>query len=74
MFKYKLYSISKDLESHHRTRSEMMSDAISNRLNKSLQSYVDSINKSYDYLKYRGEVRVLNKMNRGQKKDDKPSK
>lgn len=74
MFKSKLYIISKDLASHHRSRTDMMSNAIADRLDKSLQSYIDSIDKSYDYLKYRGEVRVLNKMNRGRKKDDKSSK
>jgi hypothetical protein len=74
MFKDKLYSISKDLEMHHRSRTDMMSSAITERLDNSLKSYIDSINESYDYLKYRGEVRILNKMNRGRKKDDKSSK
>ena len=65
MFKHKLYIINKDLAKHHRTKSEIMEDSIAERLDKALLSYMDSLDKSYDYLKYRDNVRVLKKMNRG---------
>ena len=65
MFKDKLYIISKDLTKHHRTKSEVMESSVTERLDKALLSYLDSLNKSHDYLKYRDNVRVLNKMNRG---------
>ena len=71
MFKDKLYNISKDLCAHHRLKDEVMSGAVKERLDSSLTSYIDSINKSYDYLRHRGEIRVLDKINRGRKKDDK---
>jgi hypothetical protein len=71
MFKDKLYSISKELELHHRSRSEVMSSAVSERLNESLISYMDSVTKSYEYLRNRGEVRVLDKMGRRRKRNDK---
>jgi hypothetical protein len=65
MFKNRLYIINKDLAKHHRTKSEIMESAVAERLDKALLSYMDSLNKSYDYLKYRDDVRVLKKMNRG---------
>jgi hypothetical protein len=71
MFKDKLYSISKDLDAHHRSVDQMMSDAISSRLDLSLHSYMDAVDKSYNYLRHRGEIRVLEKVNRGLKRDDK---
>ena len=65
MFRHKLYIINEDLAKHHRTRSEIMESSVNERLNKALLSYMDSLDKSYDYLKYRDNIRVLKKMNRG---------
>ena len=65
MFKDKLYIINKDLAKYHRTKSEIMESSVAERLDKALLSYMDSLDKSYDYLKYRDNVRVLKKMNRG---------
>lgn len=65
MFKDKLYIIHKDLSVHHRNRNDIMEKAVAARLNDALLSYMDGLDKSYDYLKYRSDIRVLNKMNRG---------
>lgn len=65
MFKHKLYIINKDLANHHRTKSEIMERSVAERLDKALLSYMDSLDKSYDYLKYRDNIRVLKNMNRG---------
>jgi hypothetical protein len=65
MFRDKLYIINEDLANHHRKKSEIMEKAVSERLDKALLSYIDGLNKSYDYLQYRDNVRVLRKMNRG---------
>ena len=65
MFRDKLYNINKDLATHHRTKSEIMESSVAERLDRALLSYLDSLGKSYDYLKYRDEIRVLKKMNRG---------
>ena len=65
MFRHKLYNINKDLDKHRRTKSEIMETAVKERLDKALFSYMDSLNKSYDYLKHRNDIRVLKKMNRG---------
>ena len=65
MFKHKLYIINKDLSRHHRPKSEIIESSVVDRLDKALISYMDSLNKSYDYLKYRDNIRVLKRMNRG---------
>ena len=65
MFKDKLYIINEDLNSHHRNKNEILEVAVKERLDKALMSYMDSLDKSYDYLKYRDNVRVLRKMSRG---------
>lgn len=65
MFKHKLYKIEKELAVHHSTKSDILEKAVADRLDKALISYTDSLDKSYDYLKYRQDMRVLNKINRG---------
>lgn len=65
MFKHKLYIIDKELGKHHRTRNEIMESSVTERLDKALLSYMDSLTKSYDYLRYRDNIRVLKKINRG---------
>jgi hypothetical protein len=64
MFKDKLYIISEDLREHHRSREEIFTSAVEERLNKALISYVDDISKSCEYLKGREETGVLRRMNK----------
>lgn len=64
MFKDKLYSISKDLQTHHRDRDLLFSTAVKERLDKSLVSYMDEITKSCEYLCGRQEVGILRRMNK----------
>ena len=63
MFKAKLYNISEDLQSHHRDKDVVYSECVSQRLDKALQSYINSLDSSLYYLSCRKEINVLKKLN-----------
>jgi hypothetical protein len=68
-----LYNINKDLQLHKRSRSAVMEEAITERLNTSLQSYSYDLNSSFSYLTNRSSTRLFGRMSR-RKIDDKPDK
>lgn len=63
-FKSKLYNISEDLKLHSRDRNELFQQSVEERLQQALLSYDKEIAESYNYLQYRGSLRVLKKLNR----------
>ena len=63
-FKSKLYNISEDLKLHNRNRNELFQQSVEERLQQALLSYDKEIAESYNYLQYRGSLRVLKKLNR----------
>lgn len=63
-FKSKLYNISEDLKLHNRDRNELFQQSVEERLQQALLSYDKEIAESYNYLQYRGSLRVLKKLNR----------
>jgi hypothetical protein len=67
MFKSKLYNISKDLQAHKRNRGSVMEQAIADRLNESLKSYVHDLDVSYSYLEGRSPNRMYGRLSRRKK-------
>ena len=63
-FKSRLYNINKDLENSKRERHEILSESIEDRLNNALESYIKEIYESFDYLQYRDDIRVMQKLNK----------
>ena len=53
-----------DLSCHKRDRNYVLTQSISERLNKSLQTYYKELNNSVSYLSSKDEMKVLKKMNR----------
>lgn len=64
-FKGKLYNISEDLKRHNRDRSTLLQKSIEERLDFALHNYDKQISDSYNYLSYRGSLRVMRKLNKG---------
>lgn len=64
MFRDKLYIISEELQCHHRSKDEIFSTAVEERLNQGLISYINDISKSCDYLKSREETGLLRRINK----------
>lgn len=64
MFKDKLYNILNDLSHYHRDKGTLMEIHISNRLNKSLQSYSKDLNDSCNYIRNRNELRTITILSR----------
>ncbi len=65
LFKEKLYYILSDLSKHKHSKSETFAIRVQERLDRSLESYSDELDKSLHYLTYRDTINVLKKMNRG---------
>ena len=61
-FKNRLYKISEDLKSHNHKPNDVFEDSVKDRLNKALTSYIDEIEKSYEYLHNRDDIRVMQKI------------
>ena len=53
-----------ELSNYHRTRSDALYDAISKRLDKSLYSYAEELDDSFNYLKNRKPDKLMRKINR----------
>lgn len=64
MFKRKLYNIIDDTKLHHRSRDDVMLSAITERLNKSLQSYAKDLSLSTKYVENRDSLRVMNSISK----------
>lgn len=62
--KNNLEIIEKDLNLHKRDKRDLLNIYVEERLNKSLKSYYDSIQKAYEYVKYRNELKTAKKLNR----------
>ena len=54
----------KDLSKHHRSKSKLLIDCMSDRLNKSLQVYYKEVNNSYDYLVNKDSYKVAKLINK----------
>lgn len=60
-FKIALNDILEDLSHHHRNKEELARIYIQSRLNKSLNTYYQSLIKTFEYLDYRNEDNLLRK-------------
>lgn len=54
--------IQKQLSERHRTRQEIMEEAINNRLMKSLQTYDKELSLGVNYVTQKSELNVLKKL------------
>lgn len=63
----RLFDMINDLSKHNRDKNELQLMYVEERLNKSLQSYYESLNESLSFLYHRNEKNVLKKMNRSRK-------
>ena len=54
--------IREQLNSRHRTRHEIMSNAINERLDKSLQTYTKELSLGVEYVAQKSELNVLKKL------------
>ena len=59
-----IQSLLEDLCNHHRNREDIIYEAVSKRLDKSLQSYNDELEDSLKYLKNRKPDRLMRKLNK----------
>lgn len=59
MFIDKLNLIRSDLDNHRRTHDEIFEKTISQRLNTSLQNYIDELSKSYTYVSDKNSMNVM---------------
>lgn len=64
MLKSILYNIKKDLESHHRLKSELLGYYVEERLNKSFESYCKELSSTIEYLQTKPQKTILNSVNR----------
>lgn len=62
MLKTHLDEISKELNNHHRNKSELLPYYIQLRLTKSLQTYYKDLNRSTSYLLERNSYNILRRM------------
>lgn len=53
-----------DLSKHHRPKGDVIYEAISKRLDKSLQTYNDDLNDSFKYLQNRKPDNLMRKLNK----------
>lgn len=65
LFSDKLYSILSELQQRHRSRHVIMEQAVKDRLNNSLVSYVKSLDDSVTYLSARDDINMLKRLSRG---------
>ena len=59
-----IQSLLEDLCNYHRNREDIIYEAVSKRLDKSLQSYNDELEDSLKYLKNRKPDRLMRKLNK----------
>lgn len=59
---YSLEHIKEELSKHHRDKSQIMEDAVTNRLNKSLLTYMETLDNGVQYIVYKSELNVLKKL------------
>ena len=52
----------KELRNHTQDKQDVIEEKISQRLNKSLLSYSDELDDSYEYLYYRDSLNLLKKL------------
>ena len=64
-FKDKLYNILDELQKYKGSPNSLMAKCVEQRLNTALEVYIDSIDKSCQYLMHKDDVKVLKKLNRG---------
>lgn len=62
--KDKLYNIIEDLNKHKRNKDDLLTEYISERLNKSLQVYYGQLMNSFNFLKYKNGQTVIKNINR----------
>lgn len=53
-----------ELSHYHRTKDEIMQQAVVTRLNASYESYVHELNNSLEFLKKRNELSLLKRINK----------
>lgn len=63
-FKSNLYNILDDLSNYHRSKSYLIENYVSKRLEKSLKTYYSTVERALLYLQYREENNLLNKYKR----------
>ena len=59
MFKNKLYNILCEVNSLHRTPSEVMEQCTSNKLDRALESYYNELLNTVDYLLSKNSITIL---------------
>ena len=59
-----LYRMIGDLGRYRRNRSDILKEAVKQRLNESFKNYYDSVMRTYDKLEHTDELRLLKKINR----------
>lgn len=62
MFNNLLLEIKKDLSMHHNEPEDVLSRCIQKRLNKSLETYIESLDISYDYLYDKNDLNIMRKL------------
>lgn len=60
----KLSNILFELDKYKRDKNDLIKYYISQRLTKSLHSYYSDITKSFDYIKYKDELRIAKNLNK----------
>ena len=60
----KLYQVLEDLSKHKHSSNELLSLQVQERLDRALDSYIHTLEQSYDYLSKKDELSVLKKLNR----------
>lgn len=63
-FKDNLNQIKDELSNHHRSRSLLMEQLITERLNLTFTTYESELQKTLDYLSRREELNLISKINR----------
>ena len=63
-FKLNIKAILKDLSMHHRSREQLLAILISNRLEKSIQTYYKHINDCYEQLSYCNSLKLAKRLNK----------
>ena len=64
MFKDNLLKIAEDLNNHKRSKSEVFTKCVKDRLKQSTDNYEDYIIKSLNYLLNRNELNIMKKLNK----------
>ena len=64
MLKQELNIILNDLNKRNRSKSKMLEQFVSNRLDASLNTYYSELLESYEFLKSRNQLKLAKKINR----------